>query len=59
MPDFRNVLTWQPDIQTDHTGKAALQFFTSDSKGNFVGVVHGIDEMGNAATKIFQIDVSK
>ena len=46
-PDFRNVLLWQPEINTGDTGASSLSFFTSDLKGNYTAVVEGIDDNGN------------
>jgi hypothetical protein len=59
LPDFRDLLTWQPDLHTNASGKTNLHFYTSDRTGNFVGVIHGIDANGNAATQVFKIEVTK
>jgi hypothetical protein len=59
LPDFRNLLTWQPDLHTNAAGKTNLHFYTSDQTGNFVGIIHGIDAQGNAATQVFNIQVTK
>ncbi|HTE25629.1 hypothetical protein [Flavitalea sp.] len=59
LPDFRDLLTWQPDLQTNAAGKTKVQFYTSDRTGNFVGIIHGIDAQGNAATQVFNIQVTK
>jgi hypothetical protein len=59
LPDFRNLLTWQPDLQTNAEGKTNVQFYTSDRTGNFIGIIHGIDAQGNAATQVFKIQVTR
>ncbi|RYY31294.1 MAG: hypothetical protein EOO04_01745 [Chitinophagaceae bacterium] len=59
VPDFRTLLAWQPQIKTDETGKAAVNFFTSDNTGSFIGVLHGIDKNGQAATQVFNFEVKK
>ncbi len=47
-PDFRNVLFWQPNINTDKNNSSSQSFFTSDLKGKFTAIVEGIDDEGNA-----------
>ncbi|MHA4845453.1 hypothetical protein ACX0G7_14870 [Flavitalea antarctica] len=59
LPDFRNVLTWQPDLKTGTAGKTNISFYTSDKTGKFVGVIHGIDAKGHAATQVFNFEVTK
>lgn len=57
IPDFRNVLHWQPDIETDTTGNQVISFYTSDKKGNYIGVIHGITNDGLMGSKTFSITV--
>lgn len=57
LPDFRNVLHWAPDIQTDTNGKAAVQFYTSDLKGKYVAILQGMDSNGHAGTHTFTFEV--
>lgn len=57
VPDFRNVLYWSPDVQTDKSGAARLSFFTSDIKGKYVAVLQGIDGNGNAGSYTFSFEV--
>jgi hypothetical protein len=57
LPDFRNVLYWQPDIETDTNGNQVLSFYTSDKKGNFIGVIHGMTETGLMGSRTFTITV--
>jgi hypothetical protein len=42
MPDFRSTLYWNPSVLTDATGKAEVEFFTSDLEGEFVISVRGL-----------------
>jgi hypothetical protein len=58
IPDFRNLLYWSPDVQTDKAGHASLSFYTSDLKGKYVAVVQGIDDAGNAGSYYFTFDVT-
>lgn len=59
MPDFRNLLYWSPDVQTDNSGQATVEFYTSDMKGKYVAVLQGMDEAGYAGSYYFTFDVDK
>ncbi|MFT3705647.1 MAG: hypothetical protein QM802_24980 [Agriterribacter sp.] len=56
--DFRNLLYWSPDIHTDSTGNAQVQFYTSDLKGKYLGVMEGITPNGKAGSTTFTFEVS-
>jgi hypothetical protein len=53
IPDFRTTLLWKPDIVTGEKGSAALSFYTSDHKGQYIGVLQGIDKEGRPASASF------
>lgn len=57
MPDFRNLLYWQPDVETGKNGNQVVSFYTSDKKGNFIGVIHGMTNDGLMGSRIFTITV--
>jgi hypothetical protein len=57
VPDFRNVLYWAPEIKTDKSGNARVNFFTSDVKGKYIAVIQGLDENGNAGSYTFSFEV--
>lgn len=57
LPDFRNVLHWQPDVETDVNGNSVVNFYTSDKKGNFIGVIHGMSDTGLLGSRTFTITV--
>ena len=57
MPDFRNVLLWEPNIQIGKNHEAQLHFYTSDRKGKYIGVVEGINQNGLAGSTRFYFDV--
>ncbi|CAG5007385.1 hypothetical protein DYBT9275_04034 [Dyadobacter sp. CECT 9275] len=59
IPDFRNLLYWQPNVTLDETGKAQLQFYTSDQTGRYKVVVQGITPAGNTGSHTFTFDVGK
>lgn len=46
MPDQRTLLYWNPDVNTSATGKADLEFFTSDVPGVYQIVVEGMTSKG-------------
>lgn len=58
IPDFRNLLYWSPEVQTDTSGKATVEFYTSDMKGKYVAVLQGIDDAGYAGSYYFMFDVT-
>jgi hypothetical protein len=58
LPDFRNLLYWEPDVQTDTSGKATIEFYTSDIKGKYVAVLQGMDDAGYAGSYYFTFDVT-
>jgi hypothetical protein len=48
IPDFRNLLFWNPNAETDNSGKVKLNFYTSDLPGKYVIVAEGLDSRGIA-----------
>ena len=59
LPDFRNTLYWNPDIQTNKNGRQQVSFYTSDRAGKYAVVLQGLSESGGAGSKVFTIDVKK
>ena len=61
IPDFRNVLSWSPQVVTGKSGKTQLSFFTSDLVGKFAVVIQGIspDGLPGAAVSTFEVAGSK
>jgi hypothetical protein len=57
IPDFRNLLYWQPNVNTTTTGKSQLWFYTSDEKGKYIGLVQGITSNGEIGSQYFNFDV--
>jgi len=51
LPDFRNVLTWLPNITIQNGGNQKTAFFTSDLPGNYVVLVQGIAANGLAGSR--------
>jgi hypothetical protein len=59
MPDFRNLLYWSPNVTTDESGKAQIQFFTSDQTGKYQVVVQGITDNGVAGSGTASFSIGK
>lgn len=41
LPDFRNTLYWNPDLQTQNDGVVSFEFFTSDEAGDYTMFIEG------------------
>jgi hypothetical protein len=46
IPDFRNLLYWDPEVITDNTGTATVSFFTADDISEYRIVIQGLGEDG-------------
>jgi hypothetical protein len=57
MPDFRNVLVWDPNILVGSNHEAQVNFYTSDRKGRYMGIVEGMDPGGLTGSTHFYFDV--
>jgi hypothetical protein len=47
IPDRRNLLYWNPDIQLSADKKTTISFYTSDSKGDYVVYIRGKNSNDN------------
>ena len=59
LPDFRNALYWQPEVNTNAQGKTNLSFYTSDQPGKYIGIIQGLTSTGEAVSKYFTFEVKK
>jgi hypothetical protein len=59
LPDFRNVLYWSPDVNTNTAGKASVAFYTSDRPGKYTGILQGLTADGQVGSYSFNFEVSK
>ncbi len=57
LPDFRNVLYWSPEVKTNESGKAEINFYTSDRKGKYIVVFQGINADGKIGAQSFSFEV--
>ncbi|TSD67050.1 TonB-dependent receptor [Inquilinus sp. KBS0705] len=53
-PDLRSTIYWKPDVITDKDGKASIEFFNADGKGNYRVVIEGIDADGNLGRQVYK-----
>ncbi len=58
-PDIRSTLYWNPNIEVDSTGRAQLEFYTSDQLGDFNIVIQGLSEDGIPIYKKGKIRIDK
>ncbi|MDB5022612.1 MAG: hypothetical protein JWP78_367 [Mucilaginibacter sp.] len=59
IPDFRNVLYWNPKADTDPHGRTKLSFFTSDKPGLYIGIIEGLAPRGEAGVQRFFFEVKR
>ena len=59
LPDFRDLLFWDANVQTDTSGKAKLNFYTSDQEGTYQIVIQGISLNGLAGSVTDIITIKK
>lgn len=57
LPDFRNLLSWMPNINTEANHKSVVSFSTSNLKGKYIGVINGLSANGQAGSTIFNVEV--
>jgi hypothetical protein len=57
LPDFRNSLTWEPDITLLPGETKSLQFYTSDRSGKYMILIRGYTEEGTPLQGITYFDV--
>jgi hypothetical protein len=57
LPDFRNVLYWNPQVKLDANGKMHLSFYSSDMKGRFIAFVQGMFNNGLPAMGVTTFEV--
>jgi len=56
-PDLRNVLYWSPNIRISEMGRKQVDFYTSDRKGKYIGVIQGITASGKSGSSQFFFEV--
>ncbi len=46
IPDYRNTLYWNSSVTPDENGKASVEFWSSDNKGDYIINIQGITQDG-------------
>ncbi|SHK06314.1 MG2 domain-containing protein [Hymenobacter psychrotolerans] len=57
LPDLRNLLYWNPEINTTAGTARALEFYTGDQAGRYLVVVQGLSATGLAGSTSFTVEV--
>lgn len=55
--DLRTTIYWNPNVISDTTGKASVEFYNSDGKGKYKAIVEGINIDGTIGRQIFRYSV--
>jgi hypothetical protein len=58
IPDFRNTLYWNPDLNTGDSGKTTVEFYTSDEPGEYTIIVEGMTSDGKTCRSEMRFLVS-
>jgi uncharacterized protein YfaS (alpha-2-macroglobulin family) len=58
LPDFRNTLYWNAEMNTDKTGSAAIEFYSSDESGEFIITVEGITSDGRTGASTMPLIIN-
>jgi hypothetical protein len=56
-PDFRNTLYWSPDLTTGKDGKGSFNFYTADTKGEYIAIIEGLNGQGKAGQTSLRFQV--
>jgi len=57
LPDFRNLLYWNPSLKIEADKAENISFYTGDQKGKYIGFIEGISESGKAGYQIIYFEV--
>lgn len=55
--DLRTTIYWNPNVISDSTGKASVEFYNSDGTGNYKAIVEGINVDGTIGRQLFRYSV--
>lgn len=58
LPDFRQLLFWEPDVHINCGQEVSFEFLTSDNEGDFLIKISGIKDQGNLIQTISQFSVN-
>jgi hypothetical protein len=52
--DARSTIYWNPNITTDKTGAASLEYYNADGRGTYRAIIEGIDKDGNIGRRVYK-----
>jgi len=52
--DTRSTIYWNPNVTTDKTGAASVEYFNSDGHGTYRVTIEGIDGTGNIGRQVYE-----
>lgn len=55
--DLRTTVYWNPNVISDSTGKASVEFFNADGTGNYKAIIEGINANGIIGRKVYRYSV--
>jgi hypothetical protein len=55
--DTRSTIYWNPNVITDKTGTATLEYFNADGQGTYRVTVEGLDKDGNLGRQVYRYTV--
>ncbi len=59
IPDIRPVVYWNPNIVTDHEGKATVEYYNGDNTGEMLVILEAITSDGKIGYKQFPYTVTE
>lgn len=57
--DLRTTIFWNPNLVTDSSGKAKVEYFNADGKGTYAVIVEGINIQGEIGRTIYRYKVNE
>jgi hypothetical protein len=55
--DTRSTIYWNPNVITDKTGAAFVEFYNADDRGTYRAIVEGLDKDGNLGRQVYRYTV--
>jgi len=55
--DLRSTVYWNPNVTTDKSGKATLEFYNADGRGTYRVTIEGVDKNGNLGREVYRYTV--
>ena len=55
--DFRTTIYWNPEIVTDKSGSATVNYYNADAPGSYRVIIEGIDSNGNLGRQVYHYQI--